>query len=1026
MSLDSATNGSVYICIKQFNARLADELTLKVGDKVEVLADDSEYNDGWFMGKNLLTNDVGLYPKSFTQLLNEKPEGTNLLRSRSRRLASNKIPATPSNNNSRNSSNSTPIPNSASISKLSENLEKLSVATPHTPGTGQVNKTMNDIDKALQEFQSDTHEDANPPPEQEETTPVSKHKLTKSIIEDLDPLNAINWTPQQVSSYFALILGFDVDIAGKLARHKITGAILFQLDLAHLKELDIDSFGTRFEVYKEIENLKQLNATGGQYKKNNRLVDDLSVLSDDDSHANDSGSNFKSPYTKSNASYPHNNSDEDSSFNNTYGSNTSSRQASSSRGFTQSQTQLLPSASIDQSKSVSRQNTFSRRHQRKRSQSMENIPTTSDVLMTPGKRKSAIITTPELSFMSPRKAPEPPTQSPLNKSFKFGENNQTVAPPSSSNLYITRTNASSAGLGISNQNGQNQSAGFTSRPASSVYENSLMSGDGKSHHRRNSSTLSGLTGNGNGTHKRHSSLFSFLSGQNEKGDDATTLKSPGLSKPTTPSQLISPANVKRNSRLESPRVEDEIEYLDIDQTQLSPRKSKSLSRKSKSIIKPDTRANSDSTVIASKTNTNTSGGSDGKDTTPIGRLKTLRTASTQNFRNLTGSKKLKTSAFQEGIQDVAPDEAIKSANYSGWMAKKSGNTLGWRSRFFTLHGTRLSYFGSLRDKKEKGLIDITAHKVIPISTEGDSSSSNDKYIAMYASSTGFGRYCFKLVPPAPGFKKGLTFTQPKNHYFAVETYEEMRGWIKALMTATIDIDDSVPVVSSCSTPTVSLSKARELLAKAREETKTKDEELRAKGFIRDGYENDFSESSLSNTYNEFLNNHASSNNNESVTSEEDSPIVASIDDTTVSSVQRHSSDQQAVPQGPPTLSVDTSIKNYKSPSTPQGFASPYLLASGLLSPKLGNSFAPTTPNTNGTGTPNTTSSKEKKEYFSDTYPATGSSSGAGAGAKEGTGSGSSTPRSLSRMISGGVKKKDKLLAYSSDGSGNHTFVIKKK
>ena len=42
---------TVFVRIRQFNARLGDELTLKVGDKIEVLADDSEYNDGWYMGR---------------------------------------------------------------------------------------------------------------------------------------------------------------------------------------------------------------------------------------------------------------------------------------------------------------------------------------------------------------------------------------------------------------------------------------------------------------------------------------------------------------------------------------------------------------------------------------------------------------------------------------------------------------------------------------------------------------------------------------------------------------------------------------------------------------------------------------------------------------------------------------------------------------------------------------------------------------------------------------------------------------
>ena len=43
--------GDTYICIKQFNARLGDELSLKISDKIQVLADDREYNDGWYMGK---------------------------------------------------------------------------------------------------------------------------------------------------------------------------------------------------------------------------------------------------------------------------------------------------------------------------------------------------------------------------------------------------------------------------------------------------------------------------------------------------------------------------------------------------------------------------------------------------------------------------------------------------------------------------------------------------------------------------------------------------------------------------------------------------------------------------------------------------------------------------------------------------------------------------------------------------------------------------------------------------------------
>lgn len=261
--------------------------------------------------------------------------------------------------------------------------------------------------------------------------------------------------------------------------------------------------------------------------------------------------------------------------------------------------------------------------------------------------------------------------------------------------------------------------------------------------------------------------------------------------------------------------------MDIDDATMSPKKLNSMSARTKSMdmLRDERRSTSDSSALTQSRPPNAS------------RLKSLRATSTQNFRSLTGSKKLKTSAFQEGIREITPDEAIKNASFSGYMSKRSSNTLAWRTRYFTLHGTRLSYYHSLKDKKEKGLIDITAHKVIPINSEADETEKSDKYAAMYASTTFAGNYCFKLVPPAPGFKKGLTFTQPKTHYFAVESEEEMRGWVKALMQATIDIDDSVPVVSSCSTPTVSLSKAQELLARAREETKLRDEELRANGFL---------------------------------------------------------------------------------------------------------------------------------------------------------------------------------------------------
>lgn len=803
---------TVYECIKQFNARLGDELTLKVGDRIEVLADDSEYNDGWYMGRKISDSKVGLFPKSFTRIVESENADPSLLRSRSRRLPS-----------AAKQKKQNAVSNGSA--ETSKSAKPSSSDTTAKANKDYVNSAMDEIDKALNELRVSSLD------------PSKGHLRNPSALsftQDLNPLKAAEWTPKQVSSYFAIVLGFDMEVAGKFARHKITGDILFELDLAHLKELEITSFGTRFEVYKEIEKLKQIA---------NRARSTLAQSKRPGSIRVDSTDKKRNSVLMQHAPLPFNNSDEDKS---------------------PEPTQLLPSVVLPSARddqlhqplarnpSLASKKSFT--HHRTRSQSMENI-------LSYGTPKPRVDSPSNSSFLSPRKAPEPPVSSPMNRNFKFG--GSPVSPLPNNNglsLYMTRTSASTAALG--------NYPGASLRPASSIYD-----GPGILHQRQASNASHNRRGS-NVSHKRHSSVFLFLSGTNDEGEKLKSqnlYKSPQRNKDPTPSSPLRDAHFSHDT-------------VDLDEVGLSPKKNK------------ETRAEK-------------------KD---VGRLKTLRSVSTQNFRNFTGLKKLKTSAFQEGIREINPDDAIKTANHSGWMAKKSGSTIGWRSRYFTLHGTRLSYFTSLRDKREKGLIDITAHKVVPISSESESTATNDKYIALYAALTGYGRYCFKLIPPAPGFKKGLTFTQPKTHYFVVETADEMRNWLKALMTATIDIDDSVPPVSSCSTPTVSLAKAQELLAKAREETKLKDEELRARGFYRDGdFTGDFTGSTT------LL--------NDSATSEEASPLVGSIDETTISS---------STPGGnQPRLSLDTLMKYYRSPSTPQissnsgGFASPYLLAGGMLSPK---------------------------------------------------------------------------------------------
>lgn len=188
------------------------------------------------------------------------------------------------------------------------------------------------------------------------------------------------------------------------------------------------------------------------------------------------------------------------------------------------------------------------------------------------------------------------------------------------------------------------------------------------------------------------------------------------------------------------------------------------------------------------------------------RSKRSTTDSTLKSLMRPGLTKQKTSAFQEGIKRVSAQDAKDTAEKAGWMLKRGNTALSkWSKRYFTLHGTRLSYFENFSDNREHGLIDITGHRVAPV---------KDKSSLLKLATQGLspGKHCFKIIPPGPGYKKGVSFTEPKVHYFAVDSEEEMRSWLAALTTATIERDESKPVLSTCKIPAMSLPRAQELMA----------------------------------------------------------------------------------------------------------------------------------------------------------------------------------------------------------------------
>lgn len=192
-----------------------------------------------------------------------------------------------------------------------------------------------------------------------------------------------------------------------------------------------------------------------------------------------------------------------------------------------------------------------------------------------------------------------------------------------------------------------------------------------------------------------------------------------------------------------------------------------------------------------------------------------------------------TSAYLKGRQQITPQEAMKNCDYSGWMKKKSSSLMTtWKTRLFVLRGRRLSYYYSENDTEEKGLIDISSHRVLPANNErmtglhasitraASSPSSPQNATIQTAASVDSanaansveenldGMFIFKLVPPRAGLQKGVQFTKPIVHYFAVDSLAVGRLWMAALMKATIDRDEGLPFTTTYQQKTISLEKAR--------------------------------------------------------------------------------------------------------------------------------------------------------------------------------------------------------------------------
>jgi hypothetical protein len=300
----------------------------------------------------------------------------------------------------------------------------------------------------------------------------------------------------------------------------------------------------------------------------------------------------------------------------------------------------------------------------------------------------------------------------------------------------------------------------------------------------------------------------------------------GSDSPRSPDQLHTPDWVQSGNQVASPR--GTIPLRAASEAVTGNERARMTTAGTSSPVKEDT------VQSPSVAGSSTSGGPSFEIDSPK-TSESLSTMTTPASKTSRRKAKKETSAYTRGLEKKTPQEMMIGADYSGWMKKKSTNLMTtWKPRLFILKGRRLSYFYSEDDTEEKGLIDISFHRVLPAdndrltglhatltgATTSPTSPQNShtptiasqeaaaEPVSTLSKAEGDSMFIFKLVPPRAGLSRAVNFTKPTVHYFAVPNITLGRLWMAALMKATIDRDDSKPITTTYQQKTISLAKAR--------------------------------------------------------------------------------------------------------------------------------------------------------------------------------------------------------------------------
>ncbi|KAK5171311.1 polar growth protein [Saxophila tyrrhenica] len=876
--------GSLLLAVHDFVARSTDELSLAKGDRIELVERDDDFGDGWFLGRHMANGKTGLFPEVYTT-----PAPKGMAANAPQRRRSDGPPKTPQDGNAtgmtgslqhlpttnaqRPASASSSQPNAASPMALRtstsslgtptmKNLNSMSVDSPVMNETlSVIDEHMNDMNVPRMPFtngaSSNTGSTSAAPQPLARFSYIAGHETDEEEHETHTEEEVMAWSPGRVAEYLE-DHGVERAHCEVFKEQEISGEVLLAMEQSSifLKEFDLGPVGRRLKTWHKVRALQDEVRIGGPAKVA-RSNSEYSNVGDETS--NDTTRNRAStmgsilpraldPAARQSIAAPQRSSTLQSMSSNSGGTQAPNRTdgmspLQSMTSFSRPENTYRPSAQIIREMQHSRRHSSidstsasvdgGTRHRKQPSldtkwqlgqpqtngTSAGHSHTLSADTAAPKRQSSFLTTTPDdldRGYFSSTDA-----DSRSGKKNVLTKRNPPAAPSTHSRQSSSATQSKRRSLNI-----RSGSMGASSPATGSFYGST-------------SGVFGGLSSVGN----TYDSMRSVTAPtpQAKQTRTAQEALSPVVTKLDYGDQSLdsSMSQAMRNdsaNKSSSSPSSNKFAFFSSNKPKITGLRtiSDAITRNEKITASPTKEgapfsSRTGSTTPSTETQSLELQKSEAQSRTSNGSATNLVPPPARQKRMKPKTKK-STSAYTRGLEKKTPAEQMSSCDYSGWMKKKSGSLMTtWKPRLFILKGRRLSYYYSDTDTEEKGLIDISFHRVLP--------AHNETLTGLHATMTGVatptspkdstasttsqqdlkhhpppagdeGIFIFKLVPPKSGLSKGVNFTRPTVHYFAVNSRQEGRLWMAALMKATIDRDDEGMVTTTYNQKTISLAKAR--------------------------------------------------------------------------------------------------------------------------------------------------------------------------------------------------------------------------